>query len=85
MQNLQQFAASSNGDRWFLGKRAGDGEAVVLHRANPSSGGHETGTLVADFLNIRPFGPEREALIELLGVGDDAGDPKQEIYTSSSQ
>ncbi|MCJ8056821.1 hypothetical protein GB928_023430 [Shinella curvata] len=85
MQNLQQFAMSSNGDRWFLGKRAGDGEAIVLHRANPSSGGHETETLVADFLNIRPFGPEREALIELLGVGDDAGDPKQESYTSSSQ
>jgi hypothetical protein len=85
MHNLQQFAVSSNGDRWFLGKRDSDAEAIVLHRANPSSGGHETVTLVADFLNIRPFGPEREALIELLGVGDDAGDPQQNSYISSSQ
>jgi|GEM_PF-4141533 len=41
--------------------------------------------LFADFLNIQPFGPQREALIELLGVGDDAGAPQQESYTSSSQ
>lgn len=85
MQDLIQFAMSSNGDRWFLGKRASDAEAIVLHRANSSSGGHETETLVAEFLNIRPFGPEREALIELLGVGDDADDPQQDSYTSSSQ
>lgn len=84
MQDLKQFSMSSNGDVWFLGKRDTDGEAIVLHRANPSSGGHETETLVADFLNIRPFGPEREALLEILGVGDDAGDPQQDSYTSSS-
>jgi hypothetical protein len=36
------------------------------------------------FLNIRPFGPEREALLALLGVGDDTADAHQETYTTSS-
>jgi hypothetical protein len=39
---------------------------------------------VADFLNQRPFGPEREALISILGVGDDSSDAGQNSYTSSS-
>ncbi|WP_105432466.1 hypothetical protein [Neorhizobium sp. T6_25] len=85
MRDLQQFSTSSNGDRWFLGKREGDGELAVLHRANLPSGGHETETLVADFLNTKPFGPEREALLQVLGVGDDTGDDGQESYTSASQ
>jgi hypothetical protein len=85
MRDLQQFSATSNGDRWFLGKREGDGELVVLHRANLPSGGHETETAVADFLNARPFGPEREALLQVLGVGDDTGDDTQENYTTTSQ
>jgi hypothetical protein len=44
MRDLQQFSTSSNGDSWFLGKREGDGELAVLHRANLPSGGHETET-----------------------------------------
>jgi hypothetical protein len=47
--------------------------------------GHETETAVADFLNARPFGPEREALLQVLGVGDDTGDDTQENYTTTSQ
>jgi len=39
---------------------------------------------VADFLNQRPFGPEREALISILGAGDDGADATQDSYTSSS-
>jgi hypothetical protein len=39
---------------------------VVVHRGNPSSGGHETTILLSSFLNQRPFGPERDALILLL-------------------
>lgn len=84
MQNLQHFSISSNGDRWFLGKRETDGEPYVLHRANRPSGGHETETSVADFLNTKPFGPEREALLQVLGVADDPGDDRQESYPSSS-
>lgn len=85
MHNLQELSISSTGDRWFLGKREADGEPFVLHRANQPSGGHETETTVADFLNTSPFGPEREALLQVLGVADDTGDEKQASYSSSSQ
>jgi hypothetical protein len=57
MHDLQEFSISSNGDRWFLGKREADGEPIVLHRGNQPSGGHETETAVADFLNTRPSVP----------------------------
>lgn len=66
MDDLQEFARSSNGDRWFLTKDPATGEACVLHRANLPSGGHETRTPIEAFLDTRPFGPEREALLEVL-------------------
>ncbi len=84
MNNLKQFSSSANGDRWFLDTDEATQQAVVLHKANDPSGGHETRTLVADFLNQRPFGPERDALISILGVGDDSADAAQDSYTSSS-
>ena len=63
-----EFAASSNGDRWFLcGQSKRDG-AFVLHRANPASGGHETRRSIDTFLNLKPNGPEHEALRALLQV-----------------
>lgn len=68
MTNLKEFAVSSNGDRWFLGMDETSEESFVLHRANLPSGGHETRTPVEEFLNTRPFGPEREALLALLGL-----------------
>jgi hypothetical protein len=72
MSDEQEFSRSSNGDRWFIVRDAAAGEPYVLHRANPSSGGHETRTPVEVFLNIRPFGPEREALLALLSRSGDA-------------
>jgi len=83
MIDVKEFASSSNGDRWFLGKNEVTQEAYVLHRGNPSSGGHETETPVQQFLNTRPFGPEREALLALLGAGDDRGNEVQDRYTTS--
>jgi hypothetical protein len=77
------FSQSSNGDTWFLAMDDRQNR-YVLHRGNPASGGHETLTPVNVFLNIRPFGPEREALLALLGVGDDTADAHQETYTTSS-
>lgn len=68
MTNLKEFASSSNGDRWFLGSDELTREDFVLHRANPSSGGHETKIPVQQFLDTRPFGPERETLLVLLGA-----------------
>lgn len=63
---MREFSASSNGDRWFLIQAPTADQVHVLHRANPSSGGHETRTPIDAFLDIRPFGPEREALLALL-------------------
>ena len=63
---MQEFSISSNGDRWYLVKDSTTDEPYVVHKANPSSGGHETRTPVKTFLDIRPFGPERDALIDLL-------------------
>ena len=84
MNNLQQFSSSPNGDRWYLFTDEATQQAFVLHKANGPSGGHQTHMPVADFLNQRPFGPEREALISILGVGDDGADATQDTYTSSS-
>ncbi len=66
MENLREFASSTNGDRWFLGIDNASNREVVVHRGNPSSGGHETTTLVTLFLYQRPFGPEHKALDSLL-------------------
>ena len=59
---MREFASSTNGDRWFLGVEASSNREIVLHRGNRSSGGHETITSIAVFLNQRPFGPEHKAL-----------------------
>ncbi|MBW6426103.1 hypothetical protein KX729_32585 [Rhizobium sp. XQZ8] len=61
-----EFAASSNGDRWFLCGQRKREDAFVLHRANPASGGHETRRSVDAFLALKPNGPEHEALHGLL-------------------
>ncbi|MBB3660181.1 hypothetical protein FHX15_005450 [Rhizobium sp. BK650] len=65
-----EFAASSNGDRWFLCGDGKNGGRSVLHRANPASGGHETHRSVDAFLALKPNGPEHEALRVLLNVVD---------------
>lgn len=66
MENLREFASSTNGDRWFLGHDEVTNTEVVVHRGNPSSGGHETISTLSWFLKRRPFGPERDALIMIL-------------------
>ena len=81
MTDLKEFAASSNGDRWLLGRDAATQEVFVLHMGNQPSGGHQTRASVQDFLNMSS-GPEREALIALLGVADDKDDGAQTNYAS---
>lgn len=66
MDNLKQFASSANGDGWFLGTDEITNEELVVHRGNPSSGGHETISAIKAFLGQRPIGPEHEALLMLL-------------------
>lgn len=61
-----QFAVSSNGDAWLLSTDGNTGIEVVIHRANRPSGGHETRTPIPAFLDLRPLGPEHDALVALL-------------------
>lgn len=88
MEGLQEFAVSSNGDRWFLEKGVAGGQDFILHRGNPSSGGHETRISVDAFLAQTPVTPEREALITILdadsapnaaGVRDDEKTPSLKL------
>ncbi|MGP4689451.1 hypothetical protein ACSV5K_24140 [Agrobacterium pusense] len=65
MTDFKQFATSSNGDSWSVGKRQ-DGVAVVRHKANSASGEHETILRVDEFLLLRHDSPEQAALLELL-------------------
>lgn len=55
MNSLKQFAASSNGDHWFLGTDDVTKKDFVLHRGNLSSGGHETISAIDVFLDKRPL------------------------------
>jgi hypothetical protein len=52
---------SPNGDTWSL-EEAPRGELIVVHIANPSSGGHRTATPAAEFLEHGGGGPEYQAL-----------------------
>ncbi|CUX52875.1 MULTISPECIES: hypothetical protein [Agrobacterium] len=81
MADFKQFAASSNGDNWYLGTRD-DATSVVRHKGNPASGGHETEMRIEEFLLLRPFSPEQAALIEFLDAGVDQQD--QSSLDSSS-
>lgn len=66
MSPMREFATSSNGDRWYFSVDEGTGERFVVHRGNPSSGGHKTKTSVDAFLTMRPRGPEHDALLALV-------------------
>lgn len=68
MHNLKEFATSSNGDRWFLGRNEQSSAAFVLHRGNPASGGHETRSTVDSFLAQEPRGPQHDRLAAVLAA-----------------
>jgi hypothetical protein len=65
-QEPPEFAVSSNGDRWFLERDQATGEDIVIHRANPASGGTETRMAVSSFLHVTGDRPEGRALREAL-------------------
>ena len=64
---LREFASSSNGDRWFLGRDAASGVAHVVHKANLPSGGAVTHIELGAFLNRGPSAPEMLGLLKLIG------------------
>lgn len=65
MSETKEFSVSSNGDRWFL--EVDDGQMTVVHKANVPSGGHQTRTSLADFIEEHAGKPEHSALLQLLG------------------
>ncbi len=65
MSETKQFSTSTNGDQWSLDTT--DGETVVVHRGNMPSGGHETRTPLAVFLEQSVGKPEHTALLQVLG------------------
>ena len=64
---LREFASSSNGDRWFLGRDEATGIAHVVHQANQPSGGAESHIELGVFLNRGPSAPEMLGLLKLIG------------------
>ena len=60
-----EFAASSNGDKWFLEHDGAAGEHVI-HRANIASGGTETRWSISSFLEVAGDHPQGQALREAL-------------------
>jgi hypothetical protein len=64
----REFAASSNGDRWLLGRDPASGVAYVLHQANQPSGGARTRIEIIDFLESGRVSPEHHALLVLVGT-----------------
>ncbi len=65
--SLREFASSSNGDRWFLGRDEATGIAHVVHKANLPSGGAVTKIELGVFLNQAPSAPEKVGLLKLIG------------------
>lgn len=69
MTDVKEFSISSNGDRWSV--EVVNGDMSVLHKANEASGGHETRTALAAFLEESDGKPEHTALLQVLGQSSD--------------
>jgi hypothetical protein len=68
---VRDLYASPNGDRWDLG-RNGDGELVVRHQPNRTSGGVVSEIAIDVFLSHGSRGPEYQALSVALTELDPA-------------
>lgn len=79
MDDLKEFARSSNGDSWLLQQDEGSRDFFVIHRGNPPSGGHETRMSAQVFLDGTPATPEQDALRSILANTDDPSHAKDNI------
>ncbi|MGF9566967.1 hypothetical protein [Neorhizobium sp. JUb45] len=70
MTDGKTFSRSANGDSWSLETEPSTGEAMVHHRANASSGGHETRSTIDRFLEVSVGKPEHDSLLQILGKTD---------------
>jgi hypothetical protein len=66
--DLREFYASSNGDRWSLSRDNATQSIYVVHRANEPSGGKTTHFELGAFLVEGRGSPERAALLQLIGT-----------------
>ena len=63
----RELYRSSNGDRWCLARDEDSGRVFVIHEPNLSSGGHDTDIELGAFLSRGGLGPEKQALLRLIG------------------
>ena len=63
-----EFAESSDGDRWYLSRDGETGIPYVVHVANEPSGGAVTRIDVPLFLNRSAGSPEQQALLRMIGT-----------------
>lgn len=71
MTEGKAFSLSANGDSWALETDPSTGEALVLHKANKPSGGHEDRCTVEQFLEVSAGKPEHDSLLQILGRSED--------------
>ncbi|ABC94016.1 hypothetical protein RHE_PF00125 (plasmid) [Rhizobium etli CFN 42] len=71
-----EFAASANGDKWYLDHNETADQHTVIHRANDSSGGTVTRWPISSFLEYFGDHPQGQAL---RGALHDAGSAEQEV------
>jgi hypothetical protein len=67
-QRRELYRSAANGDRWSLVRDSQSGRVFVEHEPNASSGGKTSCAEVGDFLARGGNGPERQALLRLIGT-----------------
>jgi hypothetical protein len=82
---LFEFARSSNGDRWLIGRHQITGFAYVIHEANEPSGGTVTEIELAAFLTANASHPEAERLLRLIGAWATSALPEPPVRDIGSQ
>lgn len=71
--STETIYTSPNGDRWTLIQDTVTSRAFVRHKANESSGGHQTDLSVEEFMRRGGSGPEHAALRHLISTRASAG------------
>jgi transglutaminase-like putative cysteine protease len=71
--STETIYASPNGDRWLLIQDTLTSRAFVRHKANESSGGHQTDLSLNEFMQRGGSGPEYAALRHLISTRASAG------------
>lgn len=74
----RELYGSLNGDRWILAREPASGWTFIRHEANPASGGQVSDIEIGTFLETPGFGPEKQALMRLIGTLVDAAAGVQE-------